>query len=283
VGLVFSLAGVVIGAALNWIFVYGLGAIPPLGVLGLGLSMFITVFLQLGAMLVYLSRALRFQHIRAASITQAEIWRKTREFIGLALPVSGQALIEYSAYSVGAIWVGQLGKYALAGHQVGMTLVGATFVVFMAIGTAGSIRIGQAYGQKNLAQIRLAGFSAMFLAVGLILLPALCFMLGADAIARFFVDDPKVWDLAASVIVIAGCFQISDAMQSVGISLLRGMEDTFMPSLISLIAYWLLGMPLAYWLTFVVDWGLRGIWIGFLIALSTQALWFSWRFYRLSA
>jgi MATE family multidrug resistance protein len=180
------------------------------------------------------------------------------------------------------VWVGHLGKYPLAGHQIAMTLVGTTFVVLMAIGTAGSIRIGQAFGQKNPDQIRLSGYAAMLLAVGLVLIPATTFMFGSQALARFFIDDPKVWDIASSLIVIAGFFQVSDAMQSVGISLLRGMEDTRMPSLISFVAYWILGMPIAYGLTFSLHWGVQGIWVGFLIALSTQALWFTWRFNQLS-
>lgn len=282
VGLVFSLIGVAIGAVLNWIFVFGLGSIQPQGVFGLGISMLINNALQFIGMVLYLQNSHRFKEILQSKISSSEIWQKTREYIGLALPVSGQALIEYSAYSLGAVWVGHLGKYPLAAHQVGMTLVGTTFVVLMAIGTAGSIRIGQALGQKNLAQIRLAGVSSMALAVGLVLIPALFFILAANPIARFFIDDPKVWDLAAGLIVIAGFFQVSDAMQSVGISLLRGMEDTRMPSLISFVAYWLLGMPIAYWLTFQLGWGVKGVWIGFLIALSTQAVWFTWRFSALS-
>lgn len=282
VGLVFSLVGMVVGAGLNWIFVFGWGSIPPQGVFGLGISMLINNGLQFIGMLLYLQNSHRFREILQSRISRAEIWQKTREYIGLALPVSGQALIEYSAYSLGAVWVGHLGKYPLAGHQVGMTLVSITFVVLMAIGTAGSIRIGQAFGQKNPVQIRLAGFSSMALAVGLVLIPALCFMLGADPIARFFIDDPKVWDIAASLIVIAGFFQVSDAMQSVGISLLRGMEDTRMPSIISFVAYWVLGMPVGYWLCFQMEWGVQGVWVGFLIALSTQAVWFTWRFNTLS-
>ncbi len=282
VGLVFSLAGALLGGTLNWIFVFGIGGIPQLGVAGLGLSFSITIAAQLVGIIIYLRRSARFKTMMNTVIHKDEIWRKTKEFIGLALPVSGQALIEYSAYSLGAIWVGQLGKYSLAGHQVAMTLASTTFVVLMAIGTAGSIRIGQAFGQKNHGQIRLSGFSAMFLAVGLVLIPALCFMLGSDSIARAFIDDPKVWDIASALIVIAGLFQISDAMQSVGISLLRGMEDTRMPSIISLVAYWILGMPVAYWLTFHLGWGVQGVWVGFLIALSTQAGWFTWRFYWLS-
>jgi MATE family multidrug resistance protein len=282
VGLVFSLGGALLGGILNWFFVFGVGGVPKMGVTGLGLSSCITISVQLAAMIVYLRRSMRFKTMMNTGVNRNEIWSKTKEYISLALPVSGQALIEYSAYSLGAVWVGHLGKYSLAGHQVAMTLVGTTFVVLMAIGTAGSIRIGQAFGQKNHNQIRLSGFSAMFLAVMLVLIPALGFMLGSDSIARAFIDDPKVWDIASALIVIAGLFQVSDAMQSVGISLLRGLEDTRMPSVISFIAYWVLGMPIAYWLCFTLNWGVKGIWMGFLIALSTQAIWFTWRFYHLS-
>ena len=282
IGLVFSLLGFVFGALLNWLFVFGHWGFPQMGLYGLGLSSMLTIILQLGAMLIYLRNSHRFRYIMAPNITWPAIWSKTKDYISVALPVSGQALIEYSAYAVGAIWIGQLGKYPLAGHQVAMTLVGTTFVVLMAIGTAGSIRIGQAFGQKNPAQIRLSGYAAMLLGVGVVLIPALSFMFASDAIARFFIDDPKVWDIAASLIVIAGFFQVSDAMQSVGISLLRGMEDTRMPSLISFVAYWILGMPIAYWLIFHLNWGVQGVWIGFLIALTTQAIWFTWRFNQLS-
>lgn len=283
IGLIFSLLGVLIGGGLNWVFVFGLGKlVPQMGVFGLGLSSMITSLLQFLALVWLIRYGARFKTMMSAKIEPKEIWEKTKTYIGLALPVSGQALIEYSAYSLGAVWVGHLGKYPLAGHQIAMTMVGTTFVVLMAIGTAGSIRIGQAFGQKNHSQIRLSGISAMVLAVGLILIPAMCFIFAAGDIARFFIDDPKVWDVATSLLVIAGFFQVSDAMQSVGISLLRGMEDTRMPSLISFVAYWVLGMPVAYWLCFSLQWGVQGVWYGFLIALSTQAIWFSWRFYHLS-
>jgi len=282
IGLVFSLVGVVLGALFNWLFVFGHWGIPRMGLSGLGISSILTITLQLTAMLVYLRNSQRFKHFMETHISWKEVWEKTKAFVAIALPVSGQALIEYMAYALGAVWVGHLGKYPLAGHQIAMTLVGTTFVVLMAIGTAGSIRIGQAFGQKNPDQIRLSGYAAMLLAVGLVLIPATTFMFGSQALARFFIDDPKVWDIASSLIVIAGFFQVSDAMQSVGISLLRGMEDTRMPSLISFVAYWILGMPIAYGLTFSLHWGVQGIWVGFLIALSTQALWFTWRFNQLS-
>jgi len=282
IGLVFSLVGVVLGALFNWLFVFGHWEFPRMGLYGLGVSSILTIALQLTGMVFYLRSSQRFKHFMETQISWSEVWEKTKSFIAIALPVSGQALIEYSAYALGAVWVGHLGKYPLAGHQVAMTLVGTTFVVLMAIGTAGSIRIGQAFGQKNPEQIRLSGYAAMLLAVGLVLIPASTFVFGSHALARFFIDDPKVWDIASSLIVIAGFFQVSDAMQSVGISLLRGMEDTRMPSLISFVAYWILGMPIAYWLTFYLNWGVQGVWIGFLIALSTQALWFTWRFDQLS-
>jgi multidrug resistance protein, MATE family len=283
VGMYVSLGGLILGIFCNWVFIFGHLGLPRMGLMGLGLSIVVVNSLQFASMLLYLRRSKHFFAIRHARVKRAQVWQKAREYLSVSLPVGVQTIVEYLAYALGAVWVGRLGKFPLAAHQIGMTLVGTTFVVLMAIGTAGSIRIGQGLGQNNAKGIRLSGFAAMALAVGIVLLPASAFLTLSETLARFFIEDERVWSTAASLIVIAGLFQISDATQSVGISILRGMEDTKMPSIISLVAYWILGMPIGYLLAFKLHWGVEGVWMGFLIALSTQAIWFAWRFYQLTA
>jgi multidrug resistance protein, MATE family len=282
VGMVFSLSSIGVGVLLNWLLIYGNVGFPQLGLLGAGISMMLSTVFQFGGMLWYLRRAAVFRPFLKTPVGAAAVLGKMRAFAAVSLPVGLQTAVEISAYAVGAVWAGHLGKYPLAAHQVAITLAGSTFVVLMAIGSAGAIRIGQAMGQDDRAQMRLSGFSAMLLAVGLVSLPALSFLCFPQALARFFVNEPEVWGTATSLIVIAGFFQLSDAVQSVGISLLRGLEDTKLPSLISLVAYWVLGLPIGYWLAFRAGWGVQGIWVSFLIALTTQALWFTLRFSNLS-
>jgi multidrug resistance protein, MATE family len=282
VGMVFSLSSIGVGVFLNWLLIYGNAGFPRLGLLGAGISMALSTVFQFAGMLWYLRRGVVFRPVLKMPVGAKEVYGKMRAFAAVSLPVGLQTAVEVLAYAVGAVWVGRLGKYPLAAHQIAMTLASSTFVVLMAIGAAGAIRIGQAMGQGDRRQLRLSGFSAMLLAVGLVLLPALSFLLFPQSLARFFVNEAEVWGMASSLIVIAGFFQLSDAVQSVGISLLRGLEDTKLPSLISLIAYWVLGLPVGYWLAFYAGWGVQGVWVSFLIALTTQAVWFTLRFSSLS-
>jgi multidrug resistance protein, MATE family len=282
VGMYVSLGGFVVGLFFNWIFIYGKLGFPRLGLIGLACSTTLVNALQFLAMIIYLRSNERFRAMREARVLRVDVWQKALEYLKVSLPVGMQTVVEFLAYALGAVWVGQFGKYPLAAHQIGMTLVGVSFVVLMAIGTAGSIRIGQGLGQNNPRGVRLSGFSAMALALGLVLIPGSAYLFAAEPLAKMFIEDEQVWSIAASLITIAGFFQISDAIQSVGISLLRGLEDTTMPTIISLVAYWALGMPLGYYLAFQAGCGVKGVWIGYLVALSTQAVWFAWRFYVLS-
>jgi multidrug resistance protein, MATE family len=282
VGMYVSLGGFVAGLFFNWVFIFGQFGLPRLGLMGLACSTVLVNSLQFLAMLWYLRSNVKFKAMREAKVLRVEVWQKALEYLKVSLPVGVQTVVEFMAYALGAVWVGQFGKYPLAAHQIGMTLVGVSFVVLMAIGTAGSIRIGQGLGQRNPQGVRLSGFSAMALALGIVLIPGTAYLFAAEPLAKLFIDDEQVWSIAASLITIAGFFQLSDATQSVGISLLRGLEDTTMPTVISLVAYWALGMPLGYYLAFHAGWGVQGVWMGYLVALSTQAVWFAWRFYVLS-
>ena len=82
------------------------------------------------------------------------------------------------------------------------------------------------------------------------------------------------------MLFIAAIFQFFDAVQCVSVALLRGLEDTTTPFIVSIIAYWIVGMPIGYYLAFAKNWGVTGVWVGFLLALATQAIWFCLRFFR---
>ena len=282
IGMMFSLVALALNVLLCWLLVFGKFGFPKLGLPGVALSMLLTEILQVIAMWWYLRRDPFFQSFFAVPISHVEVLTKLREYASLALPVGLQALIEYPAYTLGAIWIGNLGKYPLAGHQIAITLASSTFVILMAIGAAASIRVGQAMGTRNGLQIQRSGVVGMALAVGFVMIPLLLFNIMPEPIVRLFIDDENVLPIATSLLMIAGFFQISDAVQSVGISLLRGLEDTFMPSVISFVCYWLIGVPLGYWFTFHLGWGAIGVWYSFLIGLSTQAVCFSVRFWQLS-
>jgi MATE family multidrug resistance protein len=86
------------------------------------------------------------------------------------------------------------------------------------------------------------------------------------------VDDQEVIPIAASLLVIAGLFQLSDGVQVVCVSALRGLQDVKIPSLFILAAYWAVGLPLGYLLAFKLDMHGQGIWWGLFIGLTITAV-----------
>jgi MATE family multidrug resistance protein len=91
-------------------------------------------------------------------------------------------------------------------------------------------------------------------------------------LARLYTPDPEVWGLAATLIPVAGIFQIFDGLQAVGSGVLRGVGDTFAPMLVNLVGFWLIGLPISLYLAFPGGLGPLGLWWGIAAGLAAVAL-----------
>jgi MATE family multidrug resistance protein len=86
--------------------------------------------------------------------------------------------------------------------------------------------------------------------------------------------------MAIYLLYIAALFQLSDGIQCVGLGILRGIGDTKIPTIITIVAYWVIGIPLGYYFCFQLDFSLYGVWFALLIGLSISALFLSTRFLK---
>ena len=84
----------------------------------------------------------------------------------------------------------------------------------------------------------------------------------------------------ATLLLIAALFQVSDGLQVVGLGALRGLGDVKVPSVVALLAYWAVALPLSYWLGFGLHYGAPGVWTGLLAGLSIVAVVLLLRFRR---
>jgi MATE family multidrug resistance protein len=97
-----------------------------------------------------------------------------------------------------------------------------------------------------------------------------------------FSNDHEVISIASYLLIIAGFFQLSDGAQVIGLGTLRGLKDVKIPTLVTLVAYWIIGLPASYILAFKLNLGVEGIWYGLLIGLSVAALFLFLRFNYIS-
>ena len=149
------------------------------------------------------------------------------------------------------------------------------------ISSAAAIRVSAAVGQASRVGILRAGIAAFLLSVSFMSVTALLFLTTSDWLVTLYIrDNPNVMAIAASLVIMAGFFQLSDGIQVVALGGLRGLSDVNVPTLITLFSYWMVALPLSYVLAFPFGMDAVGVWIGLLAGLSMAAVLLTWRFFR---
>jgi MATE family multidrug resistance protein len=204
------------------------------------------------------------------------------ELLRLGVPMGVSLLMEAGLFIVGALLVGTLGARVIASHQIAINVASVAFMLPLGITMATTVRVGRAVGRGDADGARHAGFAGMLAALGTQTLSCAAMTLLPRRIAGWYTDDAAVAELAAQLLLLAAVFQFSDGIQATANGALRGLKDTAVPMLITSFAYWGVGMPVGWSLTFPAGLGVAGMWVGFIAGLSTAAVLLLLRFRRLT-
>ena len=279
VGTSIMLGDIALNALLNWIFIWGHGGVPALGLTGSGLATLIARSVAVGIIALWLRQAPN----RAAAAGHRWQWSRIREMMSIGLPAAGCLLFESGAFGTAALMMGWLGATALAAHQIAISCAAFTFMVPLGLSSAASIRVSRARGEQRLELLRPIGIGALGFSSAFMGISAVVFVAYGATLARGFSSDEAVIALAAHLLVVAALFQLFDGGQVVAAGALRGLTDVKVPTVITFIAYWLIALPMAYLLAFRFGFGPVGIWIGLASGLFCAAVLLNWRLYRKTA
>ena len=163
--------------------------------------------------------------------------------------------------------IGWFGAEALASHQIALNLASITYMIATGISASSMISLGYFYGKKNYSDLKKSGYSNFIIVSIMMGIFGVLFILFRKELPAFYIDDPDVIILASNLIIIAALFQIPDGIQSVGLGVLRGIRDTKVPTLVTFVAYWIIAIPLCYFLGVTKNYGPIGIWIGLMLSL----------------
>jgi MATE family multidrug resistance protein len=190
----------------------------------------------------------------------------------LGMPIGAQQMLEAAAFGAIGLLMGILGTRELAGHQVAITLAALTFMVPLGVGAAASVRVGRAVGAGDAEGARAAASAAYVCGVGFMGVTALAFLAFPRPLAAMMTSDAAVIGIAATLLPVAGIFQVFDGAQAVGAGVLRGLGDTRVPLISMLGGYWLMGLPISAWLGFHTGMREVGLWSGFVVSLGAVAV-----------
>ena len=156
----------------------------------------------------------------------------------------------------------RLGTTLLAAHQVVLDLDAFVYQAVLGLSYATIIRVGQSAGQGSLPRVRRSANTSFLLGMGYMAVASLLFAGFPRVWAGLYTTDPNVIAAAAPIFLICGFLQMGDALNVLCSAALTGLGDTRTPFLANTVLYWLVGMPLSYYLAFYTPLSLNGLWAG---------------------
>ncbi len=249
-----------LNVAANWALVFGNLGAPALGAAGSGWATSISRWFMWISVLAlgwpWLAPYLR--RVRREILRPEPLGRMIR----LGSPIGLQLFLEFGAFGAIGVAMGWMGTNAIAGHQIALNLAAFAFMIPLGVSQASAVLVGRAVGRGDPDQARRVAGGALLACCVAMAVTAGAFLGLPGPLARSFTTDVGVAAVAATLIPVAGMFQLFDGLQIVCAGALRGVADTLAPMLCNLAAFWLFGMPLSLWLGFVLDLGPVGLWWG---------------------
>ena len=286
-----TIAANVANVILNYMFIFGKWGAPEMGVVGAAIGTLASRVIMVGYLWYLLSQHHKSReyvlHIRLFELSKKMI----KKVVNLGFPSAMQMFFEVAIFTA-AIWLsGILGKNPQAANQIALNLSSMTFMVAIGFGVTAMIRVGNQKGMGRFIELRRIAFSIFLLTLLLSVVFAIAFMVFNVALPKLYLDfddaanfkdNFQVVSIASKLMLIAAIFQISDGIQVVTLGALRGMQDVKIPTLITFVAYWVIGFPISFYLGMYTDYASSGIWIGLLAGLTASALMLFIRFNYLS-
>jgi MATE family multidrug resistance protein len=276
-----ALGGLVFNVIINWLLIYGNWGFPELGATGCALATGIGLWLMLGAMLWWMHTAPEYRQTFPFTHREAPHWKEIRKMLRIGLPIGVTYFAEVSAFCAVGLLVARFGIAPVSANQIALNFSSLVFMVPLSLGIALTTRVGQSLGEGDAERARFVSWVGVGLSLAFAVLSAAFITLFRHQIAAAYTSDPAVQQLAATLLLFAAIFQLSDATQVSASCAIRGYKVTRTPMIIHLVAFYGLALPLGWALGLAPDWlpwrpeqpmEAVGFWISLVVGLTVAAL-----------
>ncbi|MEM6448935.1 MAG: MATE family efflux transporter [Cyanobacteria bacterium P01_D01_bin.105] len=279
--------GTVFNVGCNYVLGFGKLGFARMELAGFALGSALSFWLMFWLFVAYI--------LRQSELKAYRFWRGwkhpnlgiLKQLMAVGLPMATNYLLELGLFLAVAYMAGSLGTEVLAAHQIAFQVIALIFMVPIGMSLAVTARVGLWFGRGERTGMRRAGFVAIAAVVTFLFLSAIVLLLYRSWAIRLFIDisDPQnatVVALAMNLLLVTAIGQVLDGTQRVTMSALYGLQDTKIPMLLSVIAFWGIGITTGYVLCFQLDLGVVGLWMGQYTGIAFGGIAFVWRFWRLT-
>ncbi len=249
----------IVNVILNYGLIYGHFGLPRLEVQGSALGSALSGIIGGGIYLaLFLSKSLRPYANR--TIVKPR-WVDFVRLFRVGAPIGLQRFLDIGSFVIFAAFIGRLGNAQLAANQIAIQLMSISYMIGLGIGMAASTLVGQYIGAKRIDLAERSAYSALKLAMGIMVLVGLAFLLFPEQLVTLFNDDPDVIRFGRQGLLYAALFQAFDALAVIFIGALRGAGDTRWSAVAAFIGAWIIFLPMTYLLAFTMGLDFWGAWL----------------------
>lgn len=276
-----ALVAFLINIPMDYWFIYGGLGVPRMGAVGAGYATALSMWVQLVTMLGYVGFKRRvYESIALFKGFDRPRLQPINELIHLGVPIGIMLFAEVGLFGAAALLMASFGAVTAAAHQIAVSVASFTFMFPLGLATGITVVVGQAAGAGKPALARRAGKTGIACALVFELVAAILILVFVRPIAALFTGDAAVIAVAVPLLLMTAAFQLSDGLQVASSGALRGMKDVRVPMVVTLLAYWGTGLPLAWGLGLPLGVGPVGVWTGLIAGLTVAGLLLAWRFLR---
>jgi MATE family multidrug resistance protein len=275
--MIVSLAANLVNLGLCWSFVFGKLGLPAMGAPGAALAITITRWCMLAAIIGY-ALALPEREHYGVRAPLAGHYRSLGKLLRVGTPLALAMGMESVAFTATMMFAGWLGNAALAAYQDAINVNAFVFMLALGLQTATSVRVANAVGRNDQIGLRTAGWVGAGLNIALLAAVGVLIWLGRDAIATVFTSNPSVHAQLAAALGVVAVICVADGLQAVMIGATRGAADTVVPTVLQGISFWVIMLPLNYYLSMFTGLGVTGLFYGIGISVLAASLFLVIRF-----
>ncbi|MBT4521809.1 MAG: MATE family efflux transporter [Halieaceae bacterium] len=278
-----SVIGFCANVPLNYAFIYGKWGAPELGAAGCGWATAISMWLGPVLIVFYMTRAKALKPYLPALQFVKPHYPTLREILHVGLPIGLTFFLEVAVFSIIGLLIATLGNTAMASHQIAFNVWDVLYIPLISIGSAMTTRIGHAIGARDKEAVTISVICGTTITVLLGIASMLLILAIPGQIIRAYTDDTAIYAMALTLVRLGSLFIVLDAVQVASSFGLRAFKDTRFPFVVMCIAYWLITLPLGYWLGIVVAQnpldGAVGFWKSMIVGITVTSILVARRLY----
>lgn len=284
----YSIMNTILVILFSYLFIFGAGMIPALGIQGAGLGFSVSAWMSL---IFLMFKLLAHEPYKSyfVGLFDGIHFKYLKDLIRIGMPIGLMYGVEVAFFLVLNIFMGSLGGNSiLAANQVVLQYLGLFMSIIFSIAQAITIRLGHLYGEKNVLKLSVAGHVGIIISLIVGVLSATTFLIMPEFLIGLDFDVSKPQNLgmvqfATQFFFIAAFFLILESIRVALFGILRALRQTHFTLFVSVFSFWLIALPLGYYFAKGLNLGGEGFWYAMIVGALSSIIVLYWRFKRVVA